>query len=95
VTQRWLPRAKFAWPLLIVAILGALVGASALFATSTPTNSAQHPPIKDLYEGIATLDENGEATIELPSSVAAEHRSFTYQAKAIGSSCRTSSSNQS
>jgi hypothetical protein len=84
VTQRWLGRAKTAWVPLVVIILAGLVAANALFATSTPTNLAQQIPIKDLYEGIATLDENGEATIELPSSVTTEHRSFTYQAKPIG-----------
>jgi hypothetical protein len=84
LAQHWLARAKSAWPLLIVAIVVALVAASALFSFSAPTSSALHPPIKDLYDGIATLDKNGEATIELPVSVTTEHGSFTYQAKPIG-----------
>jgi hypothetical protein len=85
VTQGWLARAKSAWPLLIVAIVVALVAASALFAFSPPKNSPQQIPIKDLYDGIATLDKNGEATIELPISVTTDHGSFTYQVRPIGS----------
>src|ERR1700674_5275580 len=73
--KRWLAGVRSAWPLLIVALLLALASAA---------SSAQHPPIKDVYDGIATLDSNGEATIEFPISVTTEHRSFTYQAKPIG-----------
>src|SRR5437016_431992 len=80
--RRWLSRANTARPLLVVAILIALV--AVLVSFSAPTTSSQHPPIKDVYDGIATIDKNGEATIELPTSVISEHRRFTYQAKPIG-----------
>jgi hypothetical protein len=86
LAQHWLARAKSARPLLIVAILCALVAAVSLFSFSASTSLAQHPPIKDLYDGIATLDKNGEATIELPMSVTTQHGSFTYQVRPIGSS---------
>jgi hypothetical protein len=85
VMQRWFARATAARALLIVAILAGLVAAIALFAFFAPTSSAQLP-IKDIYDGIAILDKNGEATIELPMSVTTEHRSFTYQVRPIGSS---------
>jgi hypothetical protein len=81
-SARWrLFRAKIAWPLLIVAIL--ITTALTCVAFSSPVTYSQHP-IKDVYDGNATLDKNGEATIELPTSVTTEHRSFTYQAKPIG-----------
>lgn len=55
-------------------------------SSHSPPRPARHntPPIKDVYDGIATLDKNGEVTIEVPIAVTTEHRSFTYQAKPIG-----------
>jgi hypothetical protein len=44
----------------------------------------QPPPTKDLFEGVATLDQNGAATVTLPSSVTAQHTDFGYQVKTMG-----------
>jgi hypothetical protein len=46
----------------------------------------ESPDVKNLYDGIATLDENGEATIELPAYFDALNRDPRYQAKPIGAS---------
>ena len=39
---------------------------------------------ENIYDGIAVLDENGEAVIALPAYVAALHESYRYQATPIG-----------
>src|ERR1700730_6906848 len=80
--RRRLATAKTAGPVIIIAILIAIT--VTILAFSAPTTFTQHPPIKDVYDGNATLDKNGNATIELPPSVTTQHRSFTYQAKPIG-----------
>ncbi len=39
----------------------------------------ESPDMKNLYDGIATLDENGEAVIELPAYFEALNKDFRYQ----------------
>jgi hypothetical protein len=43
----------------------------------------ESPDMKNVYDGIATLDENGEAFIELPSYFLALNRDFRYLATGI------------
>ncbi len=44
----------------------------------------ESPDAKNLYDGIATLDGNGEATITLPDYFEALNKDFRYQLKPIG-----------
>lgn len=44
----------------------------------------ESPDVKDFYDGVATLDEKGEATIVLPSYFMALNDSFRYQLTPIG-----------
>lgn len=46
----------------------------------------ESPEMKNLYDGTATLDENGEATIALPDYFLALNREFRYLASGIGDS---------
>ncbi|WCL82640.1 hypothetical protein PPO43_05950 [Saprospira sp. CCB-QB6] len=46
--------------------------------------SIESDEVLNLYRGIAQLDANGEATIELPSYFSALNRNFSYQLTAIG-----------
>lgn len=43
----------------------------------------ESPDMKNMYDGIATLDENGEAFVELPSYFMALNRDFRYLATGI------------
>ena len=43
----------------------------------------ESPDVKNLYDGIATLDENGEAVITLPDYFEALNKDFRYQTKPI------------
>jgi hypothetical protein len=52
-----------------VALLAALFARSALSA----------PPLKDVYTGVATLDKNGEAVIQLPADFDARYTDVRYQ----------------
>ena len=45
----------------------------------------ESPDVMNLYDGIATLDDNGEVTIELPSYFMALNREFRYLATPLGS----------
>ena len=45
----------------------------------------ESPDVMNLYDGIATLDDNGEVTIELPSYFMALNRDFRYLATPLGS----------
>ena len=42
------------------------------------------PPHQDIFTGIVTLDQSGEATIAVPSSVAAQYTISGYQATSMG-----------
>lgn len=45
----------------------------------------ESPDMKNVYDGVATLDENGEAFIKLPDYFLALNRDFRYLATGIGS----------
>jgi len=44
----------------------------------------ESPDVKNIYDGIATLDKNGDATIELPRYFLALNKDFRYLGTAIG-----------
>lgn len=44
----------------------------------------ESPDVKNLYDGIATLDERGEAVIKLPRYFTALNKEFRYLATPIG-----------
>lgn len=46
----------------------------------------ESPDVKNLYDGIITLDGNGEAVVRLPRYFEALNKDFRYQLKPIGSS---------
>jgi hypothetical protein len=46
--------------------------------------AVQSPDVKSIYDGIATLNSKGEATVALPSYVAALNTDFRYQLTCIG-----------
>jgi len=76
-----------------LAATGALIGASKNFKIDhpvDPTNkylmhtSVESPDMKDIYDGVTMLDENGQARVELPSYFEALNKDFRYQLTAIG-----------
>ena len=76
-----------------LAATGALIGASKNFKIDhplDPTNkylfhtSIESPDMKNIYDGVAVLDGNGEARVELPSYFEALNKDFRYQLTAIG-----------
>jgi hypothetical protein len=46
--------------------------------------AVQSSEMKDIYDGVATLDANGEATVMMPSWFQALNKDFRYQLTAIG-----------
>ena len=44
----------------------------------------ESPDMKNMYDGVATLDGNGEATVQLPDYFSAVNGDFRYQLTAIG-----------
>jgi trimeric autotransporter adhesin len=71
-----------------LSITGSLSKGSGAFAIDHPLKPRTHllyhsfvesPDVKNIYDGIATLDKNGEADIELPSYFEALNRDFRYQ----------------
>ena len=44
----------------------------------------ESPDMKNIYDGVATLDANGEATVELPAWFEALNRDFRYQLTCLG-----------
>jgi hypothetical protein len=44
----------------------------------------ESPDMKNVYDGLVALDENGEAEIELPDWFGALNKDFRYQLTAIG-----------
>lgn len=44
----------------------------------------ESPDVKNIYDGIVTLDEKGEATVELPAYFEALNRDYRYQVNSIG-----------
>ncbi len=47
----------------------------------------ESPDMKNIYDGVVTLDADGKAAVELPSYFEAENRDFRYQLTAIGAPC--------
>jgi hypothetical protein len=47
-------------------------------------SAVQSPDMKSVYDGVVTLDAKGEATVTLPSYVAALNTDFRYQLTCIG-----------
>jgi hypothetical protein len=47
-------------------------------------NNVESPDMKNVYDGVVTLDDNGEAEIELPDWFGALNKDFRYQLTAIG-----------
>jgi hypothetical protein len=45
----------------------------------------ESPDMKNVYDGVVTLDAKGEATVELPSYFGALNRDLRYQLTAVGS----------
>ncbi len=43
----------------------------------------ESPDVKNIYDGIITLDENGEAAVELPVYFEALNKDFRYQVKGV------------
>ncbi len=47
----------------------------------------ESPDMKNIYDGVVTLDANGEAVVQLPDWFQALNRDFRYQLTPIGNSC--------
>ena len=47
-------------------------------------SSVESPDMKNVYDGVATMDAKGEATVQLPSYFEALNRDFRYQLTCIG-----------
>ena len=76
-----------------LAITGALSKSSGTFAIDDPIDPSnkilfhsfvESPEAKNLYDGIATLDAAGEATIDLPVYFTALNKDFRYQYAPVG-----------
>ena len=74
-------------------ITGALSKGSGSFLIDHPLDPAnkllyhsfvESPDVKNIYDGVATLDTNGEAVIQLPSYFEALNKDFRYQFFPIG-----------
>jgi hypothetical protein len=74
-------------------IRGTLSKGSGSFVIDHPLNPknwllyhsfVESPDAKNIYDGIATLNESGEATIELPAYFLALNEDFRYLATAVG-----------
>ena len=75
-----------------LAITGSLSKGSGSFAIDHPLDPenkllfhsfVESPDVKNIYDGVVTLDGNGEATITLPLYFLALNRDFRYQATAL------------
>ncbi len=76
-------------------VLGALSKGSGTFVIDHPLDPknkllyhsfVESPDVKNIYDGIAVLDDAGEATIELPAYFFALNKDFRYLATALGQS---------
>ena len=76
-----------------VSVLGTLSKGSGTFVIDHPLDPKnkllyhsfiESPDVKNLYDGVAVLDENGEATIVLPEYFLALNKDFRYLATPIG-----------
>ena len=75
-------------------VLGSISKGSGTFVIDDPLDPAnellyhsfvESPDVMNLYDGIATLDKNGEATIDLPDYFLALNDDFRYLATPLGS----------
>jgi len=55
-------------------------------ANSSYITARRVPDMKNVYDGVVTLDSKGEATVTLPDWFEALNRDFRYQLTAMGSS---------
>jgi hypothetical protein len=71
-----------------LAITGALSKGSGTFVIDHPLDPAnkllyhsfvESPDVKNIYDGIATLDSNGEAVVQMPEYFLALNKDFRYQ----------------
>ncbi len=78
-----------------LAITGSLTKGSGTFVIDHPLDSknkllfhsfVESPDVKNLYDGIATLNQNGEAVIKLPNYFEALNKDFRYQVKPVDKS---------
>ncbi len=76
-----------------LAITGALSKGSGTFEIDHPLDPknkllfhsfVESPDVKNIYDGIATLNENGEAIIKLPDYFMALNKDFRYQFMGMG-----------
>ncbi|HLX60303.1 MAG TPA: hypothetical protein VKX17_03375 [Planctomycetota bacterium] len=76
-----------------VIIAGSLSKSAGTFKIDHPLDPAnkylshsfvESPDMKNIYDGVVTLDTNGEATIELPAYFQTLNRDFRYQLTCIG-----------
>lgn len=76
-------------------VLGTLSKSGGSFQIDHPLDPARRylfhsfvesPDMKNIYDGVATLDERGEAWIELPRYFEALNRDYRYQLTALGAS---------
>jgi hypothetical protein len=76
-----------------LAVVGSVSKASGSFKIDHPLDPAnkyllhsfvESPDMKNVYDGVATLDGKGEATVDLPTYFDALNKDFRYQLTAIG-----------
>lgn len=76
-----------------VTVLGTISKASGTFVIDNPLNPfyellyhsfVESPDVKNLYDGIATLDAKGEAVVQLPAYFQALNQDFRYELKPLG-----------
>ncbi len=76
-----------------VSVTGSISKGSGTFAIDHPLDPknkllfhsfVESPDVKNIYDGIAMLDKNGEVTIELPTYFEALNNNVRYQIKPIG-----------
>ncbi len=77
----------------LASVVGALSKGSGTFVIDHPLDPknkllyhsfVESPDVKNIYDGIVVLDENGEALIELPSYFLALNKDFRYLATPVG-----------
>ena len=74
-------------------VIGTLIKSAGSFKIDHPLDPAnqtlshsfvESPDMKNIYDGVATLDANGEATVTLPDWFEALNRDFRYQLTPVG-----------
>ena len=76
-----------------VDVIGTLTKSAGTFKIDDPLDPAnkylshsfvESPDMKNIYDGVAALDANGEATVQLPEYFAALNKDYRYQLTAMG-----------